>query len=791
MRFPYNNVIHFKVLWCFLQNYNLTKKGFYRQMADILSSKFIKKYKKELMSSIQMLYPSVNKDKMESLVDSMIKESFSNIPVTLDNNYIGETKNTSLLTIFDWIIERNPIIAGNGTFYKNQDEAENPIAQMLDNFAAARKAFKKQMFSVDDTESYEYKVLDRSQLNEKINMNSWYGGSGAPSAAFYSKWSGPATTLSAQSVISTATAMFDAFLGDNHVYIDFDELMFWAKSVVEDYQEYEDGLDSWIVPATRTELVTRLYDKILNIPEGEEEFIHKLVETYVDSLSDDEVTYMFYKSNMVTFFERHDVIQNLFKEILWKCNSYPILPTYKDGEYAGTSELWILDIPKEFRDTYQSKHVKDWNKFASKEYFMDPNSIPDTIKSEVLKVKEYLIKYVFVRYLSFDRIYRLRNFKRRAAVIIDTDSNILTLDIIMQYIMTNIVGDESFGRKMEYNEFIVVNTLTATITDAIEKTLLFYGKQSNIPEKHRPRFDMKNEFFMSPVIIGDAKKRYISKIKLREGNLMSPAKIDVKGFDFKKATCSEYSEKYFMGLIKKHIIESETIDIPGLYRDIKSFEEEIHQSIINGENRFLPNASVKDLSGYKDPASEQSVRGYLAWNILHPDNPIEAPAKVSLVKMNIFTLDDIQDLKETNPDVYHKIEEKIFNDKTGIFVTRKRIPDFKIYGSKSTSWINQIPKKYQKEFKNRTVEEWNEFVSSHPNLGYEYKYRGMQVLAIPRNDKIPQWALPYVDMTSMINTIISPFRPVMKLFGNQTAIEGKVIGGVNRATEKITNIVKF
>ena len=199
-------------------------------MSDILSSKFIKKYKKELMSSIQILYPSVDKDKLASLVDSMIKDSFSNIPVTLDNNYIGETKNTSLLTIFDWIIERNPIIAGNGTFYKNQDEAENPIAQMLDNFAAARKAFKKQMFSVDDTESYEYKVLDRSQLNEKINMNSWYGGSGAPSAAFYSKWSGPATTLSAQSVISTATAMFDAFLGDNHVYIDFDDVgSLWYK----------------------------------------------------------------------------------------------------------------------------------------------------------------------------------------------------------------------------------------------------------------------------------------------------------------------------------------------------------------------------------------------------------------------------------------------------------------------------------------------------------------------------------------------------------------------------------
>ena len=192
-------------------------------MSDILSSKFIKKYKSEMMRSMKSITVGFSEEEIESVLDDMIRENIQEVPVTLDNNYLNVRKETTLLGVFDWILVRKPIIAGNGTFYKNQDEAINPIAQMLDNFASSRKAFKKQMFKIEDTSSYEYQELDRSQLNEKINMNSWYGGSGAPSAAFYSKWSGPATTLSAQSVISTATAMFDAFLDDNQYFIEFDE----------------------------------------------------------------------------------------------------------------------------------------------------------------------------------------------------------------------------------------------------------------------------------------------------------------------------------------------------------------------------------------------------------------------------------------------------------------------------------------------------------------------------------------------------------------------------------------
>lgn len=137
-----------------------------------MDSRFITLYKEEMLSHMKQINPDWDESKMESILDKMIKKRFVNPKVTLDNNYTGESRDTTLLSVFDWVLDRKPIIAGNGTFYKNQYEAMNPIAEMLDSFLITRKKLKKEMFKIEDTESNEYKDLDRLQANQKINANS-------------------------------------------------------------------------------------------------------------------------------------------------------------------------------------------------------------------------------------------------------------------------------------------------------------------------------------------------------------------------------------------------------------------------------------------------------------------------------------------------------------------------------------------------------------------------------------------------------------------------------------------
>ena len=739
---------------------------------SVLDSKYIQTYKKEMLENMRRMNPNWDEDKIEKVIDNMIKERCKNPEVTLDNNYTGEKSERSLLSVFDWVLEREPIIAGNGTFYQNQYEAENPIADMLNFFLTTRKKVKKEMFKIDDPESREYKDKDRQQGNWKINANSYYGASGAPSSAFYSAYSGPATTLSAQSVISTAKNFFEGFLADNYPFLNSSECIHWINVMLKDSEDIE--LDEFIHMINEETLVERLCSKIIDIKSNDKE----MLRDFVDSLKPREITILYYKNNMIEFIKNHQIIQDIFINIMVKVDVLPESNGHDGIDLHGMS-------------------VKEYNHYVQEKAFINPNSVPENIKDDLDLFKTYIMKYVFARYMSFDRIYRLRNFKRRVVTTIDTDSNFLSMDILVNWLLDEVIKGRTFGRDKNYNTFIIVNTIVYVITAAIEQIMLFYGKSSNIPKEFRPKYSMKNEFFLDLLVIGKAKKRYISRQVLREGNYLQPNKVDIKGFDFKKATCSDYSEKKFMGIIKNRTINSEDIDLKGMISDIREFEEEIRQSILSGEIQFLPNGSAKELAAYKNPASEQSVRGVMAWNIVEPDKPIELPSKVSLVKMNIFDESDIEELKYKNPIIYEYIMEKIFNDKTGIFVETK-VDDESIRYVSGKNWIDKIPKKYKKLFADKTANDWNAFVDSCINAGKDCNYkkttvkkRGLQVLAIPSNEKIPQWAIPYIDINTMVNNIISPFKPVLELFSSKFTFEGKTRGGVNRKTEKLTNIVKF
>ena len=250
-----------------------------------------------------------------------------------------------------------------------------------------------------------------------------------------------------------------------------------------------------------------------------------------------------------------------------------------------------------------------------------------------------------------------------------------------------------------------------------------------------------------------------------------------------------------MGLLKKYVLADGDINVKGMLRDLQDFKKQILESLNNGERMFLKNGNAKELSAYKFPEREQSIRGVLAWNMLTPDNLIELPSKVSLVTLNLITEEQCLPLKETYPEIYEIIIRDIFNDETGIFVQSKYEDDtIRFVNVKDKKWFEKIPKKYRAKYKKLGPYEWNEFADKNlteEQGHYEYKKQGLQVLAIPSNALIPEWARPYIDYRTTVNNILSPFNPLLKICKLPTIEEGATIGGVNRKSERFSNIVKF
>lgn len=547
-----------------------------------------------------------------------------------------------------------------------------------------------------------------------------------------------ATTHSAQEVISTAEQLFEGFIADYYMYINLTECIEWCDKVMKPFRKKDEFIDDFITKKSVSDVTERLLGKIINRQNNDEEILYNYLNTYTT----EELGVLYYKNNIKEFIYDHEEVSDCIIKIFTKIENLDYVDPNDDK--------WYFKIPEKYRNKMIDAKPSDWNKFVNVQYFMNPNDVPESIADDLFELKDYLMKYVYCRYLSFDRIYRIKNFKRGVVTVIDTDSNILSLDPLVYFIKDNIIKNQSFGRSEENNDFICVNMIAYVLTNAVTDTLLTFGKQANIPEEFRPIYNMKNEFFFSKLVIGNSKKRYISRIDLREGNLYKPAKTDVKGFDLKKSSTSDRAEKVFMDIINNRIIYPADIDVKGTLRDLFKFKDEIITSIRSGEIDFLPNLNAKEIGAYSDPKSQASIIGALTWNMFSPEDQIYLPAKVRALKLNIFKIEDVADLKETHPDYYEIICDNIFNDKTGYFITKSKTKD-----------------------------------------GYKEKCRGMNIIDIPTNEKIPEWLQPYIDINTMVNNILAPFYPVLEILNVKTVEEGKQAGGTNRKTNTISNIIKF
>lgn len=205
-----------------------------------------------------------------------------------------------------------------------------------------------------------------------------------------------------------------------------------------------------------------------------------------------------------------------------------------------------------------------------------------------------------------------------------------------------------------------------------------------------------------------------------------------------KSATSDSAKKRFDMIVKKYILESKIPDSIGILNELSLFESEIRQTLHDGELSYLPIGNAKELEAYKNPYSQQGVRGSIAWNLLYPDNSISYPSKVSILKLNIFTLDDCDELKNTDPEIYEIIKKDIFESSDEKFASK-----------------------------------------------------GLQVLAIPSNAKIPKWCQPYIDYNTVINNILGQFKGVLDCFGINCPEVGKTKNSVNRKTKRFSNIIRM
>lgn len=617
--------------------------------------KFIDRAVDRYVESIMTADPSLDKKEVTQMVNSILKEYLLDPTIIMDNNVTGDNGVITLTKLCSWIDKEKPVISGNATFYCQPTVLRSPTSSMLKSMKKGRSSVKKEMFKALNAGDKDlYAMLDLQQQNLKVIMNAEYGGSGTPTAAFYTKYSPAATTLMAQSIITVMAAFFESILGNNQKFFNVNEFFDWAHFV----RKKKDKIPKWVTRRTSPEVYRRIITHFRGVTKEDIE----LIKQFLDNLNDDELTYMYYGNNLNEFISDHPHVQIFIREILNRLPNYEASPDV---------------VPAGFEDKFKTKD--EYNQWVSTEMFLDPNNPPKQIKEVLEDFTNIVHQMVFIEYITPDSIEKLNNHKRNTVLLVDTDSNIINSNLFVAHILNNVFPNETFGRPKLYNEMILVNVIGVALSKAVASMLMAYARCHNINEEDAKELTMKNEFMFRRLFLMLVKKRYVASIVLREGNIMMPFKKEIKGMNFIKADISEDIQHRFEKILCDHILFSDDVELHAMMKELKKFEKDIFIDLMQGNTKYLKTQVYKEASAYKERVANDGVkssgawaiqvyRGSSIWNELYPLQKINAFERVKILKLAVKSVADLAKIKDKFPEDYQMIVNKIFKSNNGMIV---------------------------------------------------------------------------------------------------------------------------
>lgn len=442
----------------------------------MINNTFVEEWKQKNYEIFHQMYPQLTKEEIMDVLEEDVQKNFYDPETIIHNDYQDDFQLTQPMSVlYRFCKEKQPILAGNGTLFYNQDKATSPIADLIDERIAARKSYQK----IRDTfppGSAEYENYEMLQMEAKIRVNSIYGSFGAPTFHLYNKYTAASTTGTAQSLISTTAISFESFIGNHVKFKTLSECMIFMMNIIQ---------EEYTLPKLSIKQCTdriEVYNIMKNQFEKnafDEELFGDIIMDYINTLSIEGLTKLYYKNRIYEFL----------------------------------SNGCMLDLLTKI--------------FNTMETFNNPNDVPECISDDMLLLWKYCREYVFYNHAYTERINRLKHDRREVVKVIDTDSNLIHVQPWVDFLMENLIPRCNPGKDDDTITFACVNVLAYLVTSMLRDLLDKYCKDCNVLERYWKRINMKNEFCFSKLLLSSVKKRYVAKIILREGKPV--VKTEIKG----------------------------------------------------------------------------------------------------------------------------------------------------------------------------------------------------------------------------------------------------------------------
>ena len=265
-------------------------------------------------------------------------------------------------------------------------------------------------------------------------------------------------------------------------------------------------------------------------------------------------------------------------------------------------------------------------------------------------------------------------------------------------------------------KFALVNIMCYILSSVINLYMLDFTKQSgSFRGEEFCKINMKNEFYMSRIMLTRVKKNYASLQILQEGNYLGSGVLDAKGIEcLTKSSISRDTQKALKKILLEDILTCDEVDQIKLIKDIAILEKTIYNDLKSGSKKYYKPAVIKSMDNYDEPTRIQGVKAAMAWNHI----------KGALPGF---------DLGDRNPlDII-----KVHTDKAALEIIRE-----------------QYPENYQRIME--LLDPHCEIVLEGRKIKDVFKGK-LESIALPKDLPVPEFVKPLIDYDEIINNNLSGF----------------------------------
>ena len=515
----------------------------------------------------------------------------------------------------------------------------------------------------------------------------------------------PAITSTGRSLISSAIMCFEGFLGNNVKFGSLNDILTFIDNVRMEYKDwkYDDfevlGYDGFVT-------IEECFNKLMMncgykyIPtEQDMDMVYRIIQ----NCNQKELNRLFYKNNLYCFMDlpvardlmirivtgmqspyiepskppkeivkELDQLRDYMLEYVFYCHQY-IDRMMRNKEMIKTvsvvsdtdSSFVSLDAWYHYNIAYLSQYdcpsihqQIDVFKMIEAEKKRDDYFWKDSETPEWYNASN---KIPAISYMKVDEFGDVDESELQAIEYLEDklDYDFYSQEIIEQkraIDVTKIIPQDNM-------KFALINIMCYILSSVINLYMLDFTKQSgSFRGEEFCKINMKNEFYMSRIMLTRVKKNYASLQILQEGNYLGSGVLDAKGIEcLTKSSISRDTQKALKKILLEDILTGDEIDQVKLIKDIAILEKTIYNDLKSGSKKYYKPVTVKSMDNYNEPLKIQGIKGAMAWNYIKGDLPgFDLSDRNSLDIVRVHTdKASLEKIREDYPEYYQRISELV------------------------------------------------------------------------------------------------------------------------------------